>query len=183
MKELFGKMPDGTEIYAHTIADGDISITVLDYGATLQKFVHKGTDIIFGYDDLEGYLKNGGCQGATIGRYANRISGGKLTIDGVDYPIVKNNGPAHLHGGRVGFDKRIWHIEEETCAKCGAPKLVCTYTSADGEEGYPGKLEVKVTFKIKDGALAIDYKAETDKPTTPISTCTALTARLRWITF
>lgn len=165
MKALFGTMPDGREVYAHTIEEGDISITVIEYGATLQKLIHKGTDIICGYDDLEGYLTNSGCQGATIGRYANRISGGKITLDGVDYPLERNNGEAHLHGGSKGFDRRIWHIEEGVCAKCGSPKLVCTYTAEDGEEGYPGKLEVKVTFKIVNGALVIDYKAETDKPT------------------
>ncbi len=165
MKELFGKMPDGTEIYAHTITSGDLSITVIDYGGALQKLVHKGTDIVCGYDDLEGYLKNGGCQGALVGRYANRISGGKITLDGVDYPLERNNGEAHLHGGSKGFDKRIWTIEETQCKECGAPKLVCRYTAADGEEGYPGCLSAVVTYKLLDGALSIDYKATTDKPT------------------
>lgn len=165
MKELFGKMPDGTEIYAHTITSGDLSITVIDYGGALQKLVHKGTDIVCGYDDLEGYLKNGGCQGALVGRYANRISGGKITLDGVDYPLERNNGEAHLHGGSKGFDKRIWTIEETQCKECGAPKLVCRYTAADGEEGYPGCLSAVVTYKLLNGALSIDYRATTDKPT------------------
>ena len=164
MKTLFGTMPGGREIYAYTIADGDVSATVLEYGATLQKLVHKGTDVICGFDTLEPYCVPGGTQGATVGRYANRISGGKITLDGVDYPIVRNNGTAHLHGGKVGFHHRIWSIEESTC-KCGCPKLICKYTSADMEEGYPGKLYVTVTFKIRDNALVIDYRAETDKPT------------------
>ena len=165
MKTLFGTMPDGREVYAYTIADGDISATVLSYGATLQKLLHKGVDIVCGYDSLDTYRTTGGYHGAIVGRYANRISGGKITLDGVDYPIVRNNGEAHLHGGKVGFDKYLWEIEETTCQKCGAPKLVCTMTSPDGDEGYPGNLQVQVTYKIVEGALVIDYKATTDKPT------------------
>lgn len=165
MKTLFGTMPDGREVYAYTIESGDLSATVLTYGATLQKLVHKGTDLIGGYDTLDLYRTSGGYQGALVGRYANRIGGGKITLDGVDYPIVRNNGEAHLHGGTVGFDKYLWNIEEGTCKKCGAPKLVCTMTSPDGDEGYPGNLSVQVTYKIAEGALVIDYKATTDKPT------------------
>ena len=165
MKTLFGTMPDGREVYAYTIADGDVSATVLTYGATLQKLVHKGADLVCGYDSLDTYRTTGGYHGAIVGRYANRISGGKITLDGVDYPIVRNNGEAHLHGGKVGFDKYLWEIEETTCKKCGAPKLVCTMTSPDGDEGYPGTLQVKVTYKIVENALVIDYKATTDKPT------------------
>ncbi len=165
MKTLFGKMPDGREVYAYTIESGNLSATVLSYGATLQKLVHKGSDLIGGYDTLDLYRTSSGYQGALVGRYANRISGGKLTIDGVEYPIVRNNGEAHLHGGKVGFDKCFWNIEEGVCDKCGAPKLVCTLTSPDGDEGYPGTLEVQVTYAIVDDSLLIDYKATTDKPT------------------
>ncbi|MBQ9133076.1 MAG: galactose mutarotase [Clostridia bacterium] len=165
MKTLFGTMPDGREVYAYTIESGDLSATVLSYGATLQKLVHKGVDIVCGYDSLDAYRTEGGYHGAIVGRYANRIGGGKITLDSVDYPIARNNGEAHLHGGNVGFDKYLWNIEEDTCKKCGAPKLVCTMTSPDGDEGYPGNLQVKVTYKIVEGALVIDYKATTDKPT------------------
>ena len=165
MKTLFGKMPDGTEVYAYTIENGDVSATILSYGATLQKLTHKGVDLVCGYDDLDTYRKAGGYHGATVGRYANRISGGKITLDGVDYPIARNNGEAHLHGGKKGFDKYVWNVEEGTCQSCGAPKVVCTMVSPDGDEGYPGNLSVKVTFKIVDNALSIDYKATTDKPT------------------
>lgn len=164
MKTLFGKMPDGTEVYAYTIENGDVSATILSYGATLQKLTHKGVDLVCGYDDLDTYRKAGGYHGATVGRYANRISGGKITLDGVDYPIARNNGEAHLHGGKKGFDKYVWDVEETQC-KCGAPKIVCTMVSPDGDEGYPGNLSVQVTFKIVDNALSIAYKATTDKPT------------------
>ena len=165
MKTLFGKMPDGREVYAYTIADGDLSATIISYGATLQKLVHKGDDLVCGYDNLDEYRKNGGYHGAIVGRYANRISGGKITLDGVDYPIARNNGEAHLHGGKVGFDKYVWDIEEGTCSNCGAPKLVCTMTSPDGDEGYPGELKVTVTYAIVDNALLIKYNATTSKPT------------------
>ena len=164
MKELFGKMPDGTEIYAHTIADGDISITVLDYGATLQKFVHKGTDIIFGYDDLEGYLKNGGCQGATIGRYANRISNACFTLNGKEYKLAANDHEVnHNHGGISGFDRKVWTPAVQETA--GMESLVLTYTSRDGEEGAPGTLDVKVTYTLVGGSLAIHYEAVSDADT------------------
>ncbi|MBQ7661505.1 MAG: galactose mutarotase [Clostridia bacterium] len=164
MKELFGIMPDGREVYAHTVSAGDLSLTVIDYAAAIQKFVHKGTDIVCGFDTLDGYRKGGGNQGASIGRYANRISGGKITLDGVDYPLERNNGVAHLHGGSHGFNTKVWDVTEGVC-KCGAPTLTCTYVSEDGEAGYPGRLEVTVTYKLKPEGLLIDYKATTDKPT------------------
>lgn len=164
MKKFFGKTSRGTEIYAHTISDGDISITVLDYGATLQKFEHKGTDIICGFDSLETYISDKSHQGAVIGRYANRIGGGKLTIDGVDYPIARNDGEAHLHGGNINFERHTWNVEEGVCHD-GAPALSCGYVSADGEEGYPGRLIATVTYILKNNSLIVDYRATTDKPT------------------
>lgn len=164
MKKFFGKTSRGTEIYAHTISDGDISITVLDYGATLQKFEHKGTDIICGFDSLETYISDKSHQGAVIGRYANRISGGKLTVDGVDYPIARNDGEAHLHGGNINFERHTWNVEEGVCHD-GAPALSCGYVSADGEEGYPGRLIATVTYILKNNSLIVDYRATTDKPT------------------
>ena len=164
MRKFMGVTPFGREIYAHTISNGDLSITVLDYGATLQKFVHKGTDIVCGYDTLEGYIKSDGYVGATVGRYANRIGGGKLTIDDVDFPIYNNNGSAHLHGGKMGFDKHTWNVEDGICPD-GSPSLSCGFVSADGEEGYPGRLIATVTYILKPDALIIDYKAMTTKPT------------------
>lgn len=164
MKKFFGKTPWGAEIFAHTISDGDISITVLNYGATLQKFVHKGTDIICGFDNLDAYIADTSNQGAIIGRYANRISGGKLTIDDVDYPITQNDGEAHLHGGKMHFGKHTWNVEEGVCHD-GAPALSCGYVSADGEEGYPGRLIATVTYILKNNSLIIDYRATTNKPT------------------
>ena len=163
-KEFFGKTKLGKEIYAHTISNGEIGITVLDYGATLQKFTHKGVDIVCGYDTLDGYIASDGYVGATVGRYANRIGGGRLTIDGRMYPIANNNGQAHLHGGNVGFDKHTWNVEEGVCPD-GSPALSCGFVSADGEEGYPGRLIVTVTYILRGGDLIIEYRAKTNKPT------------------
>nr|MBQ5811191.1 galactose mutarotase [Clostridia bacterium] len=166
MKTLFGKMPDGREVYAYTISAGDLSATIISYGAALQKLVHKGEDLVCGYDTLEEYINNGGHHGGTIGRYANRISGGKITLDGVDYPIENNErGVTHLHGGKMGFDRLLWDVEETVCEGCGAPKIVCHLVSPDGDEGYPGKVDVTASYAIKDNALVLEYKATTDKPT------------------
>lgn len=164
MKKFFGKTPWGAEIFAHTISDGDISITVLNYGATLQKFVHKGTDIVCGFDNLDAYISDTSNQGSIVGRYANRISGGKITIDDVDYPIARNDGEAHLHGGKMHFGKHTWNVEEGVCHD-GSPALSCGYVSADGEEGYPGRLIATVTYILKNNSLIIDYRATTNKPT------------------
>lgn len=153
-------MPDGREVYAYTIADGDVSATIISYGAAIQKLIHKGDDLVCGYDTLDEYRNNSGYHGAAIGRYANRISGGKITIDGVDYPIARNNGEAHLHGGKIGFDRLVWDIEEKSDSE-----LVCTLVSPDGDEGYPGTLNVTVIYKVVDNALSIEYIATTDKPT------------------
>lgn len=164
MKQYMGKTNFGREVYAHTIQNGDLSITVLDYGAVLQKFIHKGTDIVLGYDRLEDYLADDACQGAVIGRYANRIAGGKLTLDGIDYPIPQNDGKAHLHGGITGFGKHTWNVEDGKLPD-GTPTLCCGYVSQDGEEGYPGRLIATVTYILQKDALLIDYRATTNKPT------------------
>lgn len=163
-KQLVGVTSLGREIYAHTVSNDELSITVLDYGATLQKLVHKGTDIVCGYDTLDGYINSDGYVGATVGRCANRISRGRLTIDDIDYPIFCNDGAAHLHGGKMGFDKHTWNVEEGICPD-GSVSLSCGYVSADGEEGYPGRLIVTVTYILKGSDLVIEYRATTTKPT------------------
>lgn len=165
MKKVYmGKNKYGIECFAHTISNGDLSITVLDYGATLQRFVHKGTDIILGYETLADIENGNGNHGAVIGRYANRISGGRLILDGVCYPIVRNNGEAHLHGGKVGFGSHTWNVEDGLLPD-GTPTLSCGYNSPDGEEGYPGFLISTVTYILKKTELIIEYRATTTRPT------------------
>lgn len=122
-------------------------------------------DIVLGFDSIDGYLAGHPFFGALVGRYGNRIAKGRFTIDGVDYKLATNNGPNHLHGGVKGFDKKIWKAEILP-AKAGQSGIAFTYTSADGEEGYPGTLDVKVTYTLSDSnQLLVEYDASTDKST------------------
>lgn len=163
-KRLFGKMPNGKEVYCWTIAQGDISADIIDYGATLRSLVvpdkdGNPTDVVLGYDTVEEYITNDGYIGATVGRFANRIRVGKFTLNGKEYSLACNDGPNHLHGGNEGYDKRVWDIKDEN------GELACYLISPDGDEGYPGTLEMKVTYAIKDGGLSIHYEAASDKDT------------------
>lgn len=163
-KKIFGNMPDGKEVYCWTITDGDMSADVIDYGATLRSLIvpdknGNPTDVVLGYDTLEEYISNDGYIGATVGRFANRICKGKFTLNGNEYTLACNDGPNHLHGGIEGYDKRVWDIKDEDGA------LACYLVSPDGDEGYPGTLEMKVTYSIKDGGLSIHYEAVSDKDT------------------
>ncbi len=163
-KKLFGKMPDGREIYSWTIANGDMSADVIDYGATLRSLIvpdknGKLTDVVLGYDTVEEYMNNDGYIGATVGRFANRIRVGKFTLNDKEYTVACNDGPNHLHGGIEGYDKRVWDIKDEDGT------LACYLVSPDGDEGYPGTLEIKVTYAIKNNGLEIHYEAASDKDT------------------
>jgi aldose 1-epimerase len=162
----FGKTPDGTAVERYTLTNGRVTAKVLTYGGIISE-LHvpdrdgKPGDIVLGFDTLEGYLKGHPYFGATVGRFANRIAGGKFSLDGKDYTLAVNNGPNTLHGGLKGFDKVVWKVEKTTDSS-----LSLSYLSKDGEEGYPGNLTVHVTFAItKDDSLRIDYKATTDKAT------------------
>jgi aldose 1-epimerase len=121
-------------------------------------------DVVLGYDKLEDYIKVTPYFGALIGRYGNRIAKGHFTLDGVTYTLVTNNYPNALHGGTKGFDKRVWQARSYDSP--AGPKLVLTYTSKDGEEGYPGNLSVKAIYTLtEDNGLRLDYAATTDKDT------------------
>src|SRR2546426_1625126 len=168
-KEAFGNAPDGpADLYTIVNSHG-MEVRVTTYGGIivlLRVPDKKGMpgDVVLGYDNLDGYLKNSPYFGAIVGRYGNRIANGKFTLDGVDYHLAKNNGPNSLHGGLKGFDKVIWHAEPFTNKEGSG--LVLTYTSKEGEEGYPGNLKIKITYTITDqNELQIDYEATTDKAT------------------
>ena len=155
------------EIYTLTNAHG-LEVRITTYGATIVSLKtpdRRGQlkNIVLGFDQLEGYLADGVPYfGATIGRYAGRIAGGHFTIDGASYRLPLNNGPNSLHGGKRGFDKRLWIADRDTSGN----SLRLTYVSAAGEEGYPGELTAHATYRLDDDdSLAIAYEATTTAPT------------------
>jgi aldose 1-epimerase len=170
-KSEFGKLPDDTLIDAYTLHNiHGASATIITYGATLtQLFVPDKTgqlgDVVLGFDKLESYEGDPHPYfGATIGRYGNRIANGKFTLEGKEYHLYINNAPNTLHGGKVGFDRRVWKAAPSENAQGESVRF--TYVSPDGEEGYPGTLTVSVTYTLTNSnELQIKYAAETDKPT------------------
>lgn len=168
--EPFGETEDGKKVQRYTLTNANgVVAKIMTYGALLTE-LHvpnkdgKLVDVVLGFDSLKGYLAGHPYFGATTGRVANRIAGGKFTLDGQTYQLAKNNGPNHLHGGEKGLDKRIWTGEHFTSEKGASVKF--SYQSPDGEEGYPGNLKMDVTYTLTpDNALRIDYRATTDKAT------------------
>lgn len=163
-KTLFGKMPDGTEVYAYTFGNEKVSATVLNLGGIVHKLIVDGKDIVCAYANVNDILNGSGYHGAIIGRYANRIRSGKFTLNGKEYTLAKNErGVTHLHGGDTGFNHRIFSVAQIVEKDC--EKLVLSLHSPDGEEGYPGNLDVSVTYTIMDADFCIRYNAESDADT------------------
>ncbi|MCC2548696.1 galactose mutarotase [Hymenobacter sp. BT175] len=171
----FGTTLDGAaaQLFTLTNAHG-LQASITDYGGTVTSLLVPDrhgvlADVVLGFDSVAGYqspayLRSGPYFGALIGRYGNRIRGGRFELNGKVYTLATNNGPNHLHGGLKGFDKVIWKAEPGTSADGATLKL--TYQSPDGEEGYPGTLRVTVVYTLTaDNALRIDYTATTDRPT------------------
>lgn len=169
-KEAFGTMPDGkgVDLYTLTNAHG-VEVQVMTYGGTVvavktpDKAGHFA-DITLGFDTLEGYLGKNPYFGALVGRYANRIGNARFALDGKEYTLAKNNGPNALHGGLKGFDKVVWQAHsEQTGDEVG---VVLKHTSPDGDQGYPGTVQVTVTYTLNNkNECKIDYRATTDKDT------------------
>ncbi len=160
---------DGKDCYLITLTNGDLSASFTNYGGaavslfTPDKNGEKG-DILLGYDTLEGYVNGKSCQGALIGRYANRIGGAKFTLNGEEIKIAANdNGVNHLHGGNIGFDKKVWEVK--AVGVNNAPFVTFAYTSPDGEENYPGTVKLEVTYTLYEDSLSIAYEAVSDKDT------------------
>ncbi|HTQ49301.1 MAG TPA: aldose epimerase family protein [Candidatus Acidoferrales bacterium] len=172
----FGKMPDGTPVEIYTLRNGNgMEARIMTYGGIVQSLKvpdkdGKFGDVVFGFDNLDGYLspayaKAGPFFGALIGRYGNRIAKGKFTLDGQEYTLPINNAPNCLHGGPEGFDKRVWKVVKADVGPHG-PRLKLSYLSKDGEEGFPGNLQVFATYTVtEDNALSLHFKATTDKDT------------------
>lgn len=171
-KESFGRLADGTPVDLYTLTSpGGVEARITNYGGiivSLKTPDRNGRlgDIVLGYDDLGGYLIKTPYFGAIVGRYGNRIGGAsfRLSEGGPLYTLAANNGRNSLHGGRVGFDKKVWKARTESGADGVA--LILEYLSPDGEEGFPGNLAVTVTYTLTNGGdLRIDYSAKTDKET------------------
>jgi len=165
-----GTLADGTVVEAIRLtAKNGVSATILTYGATLQSVIApdrrgKPADVVLGYDDLDSYVSRPNFFGVTVGRYANRIAGGRFTLDGRTYQLPLNDKTNSLHGGGAGFDKQVWKVAS---VKAGpVARLVLSHVSPDGESGYPGRLDTTVTYSLDEaGALTIAFDAKTDKPT------------------
>ena len=167
---VFGKNAEGADVTLYTMTNHlGASVSMIDYGATIQSIIvpdREGNmaDIVTGFDTMAGYLVSHGHMGETIGRYGNRIGNAEFTIDGVNYPVAANNGKNHLHGGKVGFGVRMW--ETTTIEADEQDTLAFHLISPDGEENYPGTLDVTVTYTWDDdNNLSIRYRATTDKAT------------------
>ncbi len=169
-RSVFGKTPDGSNVSLFTLmnASGN-SVSLIDYGATIVRVElpdrnGKKVNVNLGFSSLAGYLTRHPYFGSTVGRFCNRIAGGKFLLDGQSYSLAVNNGPNHLHGGSVGFDKLMWQAEEIRSA--GAVGVRFSLLSPDGQEGYPGNLNVVAEYVWNDAnELRMTFRATTDKPT------------------
>ena len=166
----FGQLPDGRPVELFTLTNvHGTEVRAMTYGAiitSIRTADRSGTraDIVLGFDSLGGYLAGSPYFGAVVGRYANRIAGGRFTLDGATYQLARNNGPNSLHGGVRGYDKVLWRAEPFQDDR--AAGVVFRYVSPDGEEGFPGTVSVEVRYTLTDGNdLIIDYVASTDKAT------------------
>jgi aldose 1-epimerase len=166
----FGTLPSGEPVHQFTLTNGHgLELRAIDYGGIVVSLATPDRDgvpgdIVLGFDSLAGYLGGSSYVGAIVGRYANRIANGRFTLDGATYQLQPNNGPNALHGGPGGFDRRLWRAEPQV-DPTGAG-VVFRYPSPDGEEGYPGTVDVEVTYTLTErDEWIIDYRATTDRPT------------------
>ncbi|MBQ1100015.1 galactose mutarotase [Streptomyces sp. b94] len=179
VKELFGKLADGTKVYRWSLENGGTRMKVLSYGGVVQSLEipdrrGRHENVSLGFDNLDDYVASSPYFGALIGRYGNRVDKGRFTLDGKAYQLSVNDGEHTLHGGAQGFDKRVWDVEPFT--EGSDVGLVLRYTGVDGEMGYPGTLRAKVTYTLtRRGDWRIDYEATTDK-----ATVVNLTSHVYW---
>lgn len=168
-KTTYGQLPDGRDIHLFTLRNkAGMEVQITDYGGYIVSLMApdrtgKHEPMTLGVPTCADYLKGTPSFGPIIGRFGNRIANAKFSLEGKEYTLAANTIGNHIHGGRVGFDKKLWAA---TPVKGDEPALKLRYTSPDGEEGYPGTLAVEVTYTLqKDNALRIDYQATTDKST------------------
>ncbi len=163
----FGQTPAGESVTLFTLKNAKgMEVRIMNYGGIIQKILTpdrngKVEDVVLGYETLQEYIKDTPYFGAIVGRFGNRIAAGKFTLDGKDYTLAAQNNGQHLHGGLVGFDKKVWKVEAAS-----SQSLSLSYVSKDMEEGFPGNLSVKMTYTLSDdNELGIAYEATTDKAT------------------
>lgn len=169
MRNPFGTIEEGREVYAYTLKnESGMSVKIIDFGGAIveirvpDKF-GRFSDVVAGYDSIRDYALADGYLGALVGRTSNRIAHGEYKIDGKRYTVFCNDGKNSLHGGKVGYSYKMWNVKAIDGLE---PQLVLTYHSPDGEEGYPGNLDVTVTYQLTAAnALSIHYEATTDKKT------------------
>jgi aldose 1-epimerase len=170
LREPFGTLPDGGKVEAISLSnDRGMSARILTYGASIHSvFVPDRdgalADVALGHATLAEYLAQPQYLGATVGRVANRIAGGRFTLDGRDYRVPVNNGPNSLHGGAVGFDKTNWAVG--ALHEGPNPSVALHYLSPDGDQGYPGALSATATYSLdEENGLSVEYRATTDRTT------------------
>ena len=169
LKTYFGSLPNGNKVYKYKLTNGYMSVEIMSYGGivtniNLPNSKGQDTDIVLGFNTLDQYIDEHPYFGAIIGRYGNRIANGKFSLNGIDYQLAINNGINSLHGGLIGFDKVLWSVKELNNDE--DPGIKLTYFSKDMEEGYPGNLQIDVTYILtKENELKIFYEAITDSST------------------
>ncbi|MCL4550627.1 MAG: galactose mutarotase [Bacteroidetes bacterium] len=170
-KKLFGKLADGREVYEYTLTNvNGVKAKIINYGATVVSLEvpdrnGKFADVVLGYDNLEGYVADKSYFGAIIGRYGNRIGKGKFKLDGKEYQLSINNGENQLHGGKEGFNKKVWAVDATDESNLGT-SITLSYVSKDGEEGFPGTVKLTVNYQLTNqNELKINYTGTTDKTT------------------
>ena len=152
-KSAFGVTASGEAVERWVLKNDCLTAEMITWGAALRRLVFRGVDVVLGYDDMGQYARGDGYVGATIGRVCNRIGGARFTLNGREYPLAKNDGENHLHGGPGGFDKRLW------TAQALADGVRLCRVSPDGEEGYPGRLETAVAYRLDGPSLRVEYTA------------------------
>ena len=169
--DRFGTLPDGREVTRYRLENANgVSIAIINYGGILTEVnvpdrTGKAANLTLGFDSIDGYLGPDPYFGALVGRYGNRIAKARFMLDGKTYKLAANNGPNHLHGGKVGFNDRLWQASE-VARRDDSASVILTYVSPSGEEGYPGELTVEVQYTLNDkNELRIDYVATTTEPT------------------
>ncbi len=181
MADLVGTLADGSPVERYVLRSDVLEVAVLTYGGIVQSLHAPDrdggrADVVLGFADMRRYEDASPYFGALIGRYANRIADGRFDLGGRTYQLPVNNGPNSLHGGTEGFDKRIWDAEELP----GAAGVRLSLTSDDGDQGYPGRLEVAVTYRLDGDSLRLDYEARNAEPEGGLETVVNLTNHSYW---